>query len=266
MLLGIVHAAPPLPKSTLISTYQQQNIWSQISVADFTKWFQSIFTVGGWRIYPFNLPLLPPAYIPTQSLKRPHFEAWTRPELETTSPRFIFFENLPRELRYSQLCSNKTRFSRIWLQVHGLSHPKYQPPWPKHWHNLAQTRAERLWKFSVQVQSWSDKIDSDPVLIRKIFENHQSDPVLVHECKIICIFILPHEAKEILKVFLPLAKYDWLKAKLFQQCFCVMRQNRHSLLAFAKFNKEVSIWHQKEKHCWSSFAIRRIQLLGLVKW
>jgi len=44
-----------------------------------------------------------------------------------------------------------------------------------------------------------------------------------------------------------------------------MRQNRHSLLAFPKFDKEVSIWHQKEMHCWSYFAIRRIQLLGLIK-
>ena len=35
-----------------------------------------------------------------------------------------------------------------------------------------------LWNFSVRVQSWSDKIESDPVLIRKIFENHLSDPVL----------------------------------------------------------------------------------------
>jgi len=32
-------------------------------------------------------------------------------------------------------------------------------------------------------------------------------------------------------------KYDWLKAKQFQQCFCVMRQNRHSLLTFPKFGK-----------------------------
>jgi len=65
---------------------------------------------------------------------------------------------------------------------------------------------------------------------------------------------------------LRLAKYDWLKGKYFQQCFCLMRQNRHSFSAFPKFNKEMSIWHQKEKHCWSYFAIRRIRLLGLVKW
>jgi len=45
-----------------------------------------------------------------------------------------------------------------------------------------------------------------------------------------------------------------------------MKQNKHSLLAFPKFNKEVSIWHQKEKQCWSYFAMRRIWPLGLVKW
>jgi len=40
-----------------------------------------------------------------------------------------------------------------------------------------------LGNSSVRIQSWSDKIESDPVLIRKIFENHQSDPVLIHPCK-----------------------------------------------------------------------------------
>ena len=60
MLLGIMHAAPPLPKSPLISFYQQQKNSPKI----FTNWFQSIFTAGGWRMYPFNLPLLAPAYIP----------------------------------------------------------------------------------------------------------------------------------------------------------------------------------------------------------
>ena len=122
-----------------------------------------------------------------------------------------------------------------------------------------------LWNLSVRVQSWFDKIESDPVLIRKLFENHQSDPVLIRQFKIIN-FYFASWGKRTAGAILPLAKYDWLKAKWFQQCFCPMRQNRHSLLAFPKFNKEVSIWHQKEKHCWSYFAIRRIRLLGLVKW
>ena len=48
-----------------------KNIWPNISVAYFTKWFQPIFTVGGWRMYrPFNFRLLAPAYKPTQSCKR----------------------------------------------------------------------------------------------------------------------------------------------------------------------------------------------------
>ena len=42
-----------------------------------------------------------------------------------------------------------------------------------------------LWNFSVRVLSWSDKIESDPILIHKIFENHQSDPVVIRQCKII---------------------------------------------------------------------------------
>jgi len=37
-------------------------------------------------------------------------------------------------------------------------------------------------------------------------------------------------------------------------------------MAFQKFNKKVSIRHQRQKHCWSYFPDRRVQLLGLVKW
>jgi len=65
---------------------------------------------------------------------------------------------------------------------------------------------------------------------------------------------------------LPLAEYDWLKAKYFQQCFYLMWQNRHSLLAFPKFNKAGSTRHQRHKHCWRYFAVRRVRLLGLVMW
>ena len=55
------------------SLTSSKNIWPKISVAYFAKWFQSIFTVGGWRMYPFTLPLLAPAYIPTQSCERASF-------------------------------------------------------------------------------------------------------------------------------------------------------------------------------------------------
>jgi len=60
-----------------------------------------------------------------------------------------------------------------------------------------------LWNFLVRVQSWSDKIESDPVLIRKIFENHQSDPVL----KIMYIRFASW-GKATTGAILPLAKYD----------------------------------------------------------
>jgi len=122
-----------------------------------------------------------------------------------------------------------------------------------------------LWNFSVRVQSWSDKIESDPVLIREILENHQSDPVLIHQCKIMH-FYFASWGKRTIRAILPFANYDWLKAKYLQQCLWLMRQNRPSLSAFPKFNKKVSIRHQRQKHCWRYFAVRRVQLLGLVKW
>ena len=63
-----------------------KNIWPKISVAYLAKWFQYIFSVGGWRMNPWNLPLLVLAYIPKQSCKNAFFEAWTWPEPEITSP------------------------------------------------------------------------------------------------------------------------------------------------------------------------------------
>ena len=136
MLLGIMHAAPPLPKSPLISSYQRQNIWPKISVAYFTKWFQYMFSVGGWRMYPFNLPLLAPAYIPTQSCKRASF--WSlnpagarnyKPE-PGSSPTFIFETDWGPKAKFTEgvkdmrNCGLKKRCVRVQLQVHGLSHPK----------------------------------------------------------------------------------------------------------------------------------------------
>jgi len=73
-----------------------KNIWPKISVAFFANWFQSIFTVGGWRMYPFNLPLLALACIPAQSCKKALF--WSLHPARTrnhkpehgSSPTFIF--------------------------------------------------------------------------------------------------------------------------------------------------------------------------------
>jgi len=63
---------------------------------------------------------------------------------------------------------------------------------------------------------------SSPVLIRRdwirssldpqIFENHQSDPVLIRQCKIIH-FSFASWGKRTTGAILPLAKYDWLKTK-----------------------------------------------------
>ena len=69
------HCMQPHPYQNLhwYCLISRKNIWPKISVTYFTKWFQSIFTVGGWKTYPFNLPLLAPAYVPTQSCKRASF-------------------------------------------------------------------------------------------------------------------------------------------------------------------------------------------------
>ena len=67
------------------------------------------------------------------------------------------------------------------------------------------SRDERTVKFSVQVQSWSDKIESDPVMISRIFENPQSDPVLIRQY-IIRYFYFASLGKRTIGTILPLAK------------------------------------------------------------
>ena len=104
------------------------------------------------------------------------------------------------------------------------------------------------------IQSWSAKF-------LKIIS-----PIQSWSARVKMYFYFASWGKTTTGAILPLAKYDWLKAKYFQQCFCPMRQNRHSLLAFPKFNKEVSTRHQREKYFWSYSAISRIRLLGLLKW
>jgi len=46
------------------------------------------------------------------------------------------------------------------------------------------SRDERTEKFFSSNPVLSDEIESDPVLVRKSFENHQSDPVPIRQCKI----------------------------------------------------------------------------------
>ena len=74
MQLGIIACRPTPTKISIdILLPAEKNIWPKVSVAYFTKSFQSIFIVSGWRTYPFNLPLLAPSYIPTQSCERASF-------------------------------------------------------------------------------------------------------------------------------------------------------------------------------------------------
>jgi len=77
-------------------------------------------------------------------------------------------------------------------------------------HRLAKwSEMSGLWSFSRWVQSWSDEIESHPVLFWKIFENHQSDPASNANS---CVFFASW-GKRTTGAILPLAKCDWLKGK-----------------------------------------------------
>ena len=82
-----------------------------------------------------------------------------------------------------------------------------------------------LWNFSVRVQSWSDKIESDPVLIHKIFENHQSDPVPIREGKIIYPYFASW-GKRTTGAIVPFAKYccDRKSQAAYVQSFALWQQ------------------------------------------
>ena len=61
-LLGIMHAAPPLAKSQLISSScSSKKYLAKISIPTSQNDLQFIFTPDGWRMYPFNLPLSAPS-------------------------------------------------------------------------------------------------------------------------------------------------------------------------------------------------------------
>ena len=91
------------------------------------------------------------------------------------------------------------------------------------------TEMSGLWNFSVRVQSWPYNIESNLFLIRKIFENHQSDPVPIRSCKIINFY----EAKVPLELF------------CLQKNVIGWRQSSCSS-AFASWGKiDIAIWHSK---------------------
>jgi len=87
--------------------------------------------------------------------------------------------------------------------------------------------------------------ESDPVLIRKIFENYQSDPILINPCQIV-YFILLHEAKAPLKVFcLHPNMIGWRQSSC-RTAFTSWGKI-DIVLAFPKFNKAVSILPHEAK-------------------
>jgi len=70
-LLGIMHAAPPLAKSQLISSCSSKKCLAKIRIPTSQNDLQFIFTPDGWRMYPFNLPLPAPScsWVPFQLSK-----------------------------------------------------------------------------------------------------------------------------------------------------------------------------------------------------
>ena len=128
---------------------------------------------------------------------------------------------------------------------------------------VSATEMSGLWNFSVRVQSWSDKIESDQVLsakFLKIISPIQSWSANVKSC----IFILPHEAKELLELFcLSPITIGW-------------RQNTSSIV-FASWGKiDTTFRHFRNLTINCLLGIRGKstagvilllgQLFGLVKW
>ena len=91
------YACSPTPYQNLhwYPPTSSKNIWSKISIAYFTKWFQSVFTVavGGGCIFSIS-PCCPLHTYPQRVVKGPHFEAWTRSEPKVTSPNPARARNL----------------------------------------------------------------------------------------------------------------------------------------------------------------------------
>jgi len=121
----------------------------------------------------------------------------------------------------------------------------------KFWHCLwkfATCPAEMsgLWIFLVRVQSWSDEIESDPVLIHKVFENHRSDPALIRQlpslhCTVI-VFALDWESHKSLK-----HDHECLTELLERACFQPQTIQRIQL---AEVSWESDNKRFERKRCW----------------
>jgi len=68
-------------------------------------------------------------------------------------------------------------------------------------------RDQRTVMFSSPSSVWSVEIKSDPGLIRKIFENHRSDTVLIRQCEITYFYFASWGKRSTGAIF-PLAKYN----------------------------------------------------------
>ena len=97
-------------------------------------------------------------------------------------------------------------FTNFWLWVRIRVRKKRRiqlqsTPWIRiRFHLWCEPEMSGLWNFSIRVQSRSDKIETDPVLVCQIFENHQSDPVLVRQWKIMYFYFVSW-GKKLLELF-----------------------------------------------------------------
>jgi len=123
-----------------------------------------------------------------------------------------------------------------------------------------------LWNFSVRVQSWSEKIESDQAINRTIFENHQSDPVLIRWCKTM-YFHFASWSKITTGAILPSAKHDcWRQnssCSAFTSWVKIDTRDGVSTLAVALETRLKTHFCQS----WSRrFESRRLQVPGLWIW
>jgi len=117
-----------------------------------------------------------------------------------------------------------------------------------------------LWNFSVRVQSWSNKIESDPALIRKVFENHQSDPVLIRPCKI-TRFYFASWGKSILELFYLYPHMIGWGQNSSSSAFASWGKIDTVFWDFQNLTSQCLFCHQRQTDRWSYFAIRRMWLL-----
>ena len=110
----------------------------------------------------------------------------------------IFFEN--NNFIQIQSCLKKSQISR------GISYPDCCLCLPLVRYETECTRAEMsgMWSFSVRVQSWSQKIEPDHVLIRNFLKSSvrsRTDPPIWNHIIYYAVSILPHREKAVLELF-----------------------------------------------------------------